>query len=246
LCRVFEQRGITAEADVGDDVGHLRYDVRVGRRWRPLEARRAFLVARINEGEHRGTLGAVNDAPMHIEPVAPDRLLDDLFDPVIKIWMAAMHHPSDHPRAQRFGEALERHTARADFRCLVAFARDGLPVGFTYGYTGRAGQWWTDLVSAALDQDARRHWLNGHFELVEIHVHPERQGNGIGGRLHDAVLDGLPNETALLSTHRGPTAAFALYRKRGWDTLVEHFSFPDQNLDYRIMGLNLQERGPLP
>jgi hypothetical protein len=49
----------------------------------------------------------------------------------------------------------------------------------------------------------------------------------------------LPHETALLSTQRGPTAAFALYQKRGWVTLIERFPFPQENLEYRIMGLDL-------
>jgi ribosomal protein S18 acetylase RimI-like enzyme len=188
----------------------------------------------------------VNEVAVRIEPVAPERLLGELFDPVIKIWMAAMGRAPDHPRAQTFGNSLERHVRRADFRCLVAFAPSGPPVGFSYGYTGNTGQWWTDLVGAALDEEARRHWIDGHFELVELHVHPDRQGEGIGGRLHDAVMADLPNRTALLSTQRGPTAALALYRKRGWQTLVEHFFFPEQNVEYRIMGLELKKADAPP
>jgi ribosomal protein S18 acetylase RimI-like enzyme len=177
--------------------------------------------------------------PASIEAVTPERLLGELFDPVVKIWMAAMRRPADHPRAQTFGSILERHVARAGWRGLVAFGPDG-PVGFTYGYTGAAGQWWTDLVAARMDEATSRRWMGGHFELVELHVRPDGQGQGIGGRLHDELLKDLPHKTALLSTMRGPTAAFALYRKRGWITLIEHFVFPDQNTEYRIMGLDLR------
>jgi ribosomal protein S18 acetylase RimI-like enzyme len=191
--------------------------------------------------KHRGTLGAVNDAPARIEPVAPDRLLGELFDTVLRIWMAATQHAPDHPRAQIFGEAIGRFAERADFRCRMAFTPEDVPIGFTYGYTGSTGEWWMDLVSAALDERARQYWLKSPFELVELHVHPDRQGQGIGGRLHDAVLVGVKNETAVLSTRTGPTRAFALYRKRGWQTLVEHFWFPDQNVNYRIMALDLRE-----
>lgn len=182
--------------------------------------------------------------PARIEAASPDRVLGDLFDPLLRIWMAAMHRPPDHPRAQAFGKILERHVGRDDFRCRVAFLPDGRPVGFAYGYTGARGQWWTDLVAAAMDEATRERWLGGHFELVELHVHPEHQGQGTGGRLHDAVLEELPHRTALLSTQRGPTPAFALYRKRGWETLLEHFSFPQENLEYRIMGLDLERQAP--
>lgn len=185
----------------------------------------------------------VGYAHVDIEAVSAERLLGQLFDPTVKIWLAAMQRAPDHPRAQTWGEILERHTARNGFRCRVAFER-GTPLGFSYGYTGAPGQWWTDLVAAALEEAARERWIGGHFELVELHVHPNAQGRGIGGRLHDAILEDLPHRTALLSTQRGPTAAYALYRKRGWETLVEHFSFPQENVEYRIMGLELAERQP--
>jgi ribosomal protein S18 acetylase RimI-like enzyme len=180
------------------------------------------------------------DVPsIEIEAATPEELLGELFDPVVRIWMAAMGRPADHPRAQTFGAVLERHVKRDDFRCRVARGFDGSPVGFTYGYTGGPGQWWTDLVMARMDETTRLRWTGGHFELVELHVHPDHQGRGTGGRLHDALLRGLPHETALLSTQRGPTAAFALYQKRGWVTLIERFPFPQENLEYRIMGLDL-------
>jgi ribosomal protein S18 acetylase RimI-like enzyme len=188
----------------------------------------------------RGRLVCVHPGAAEIRPLSPDQILGEFFDPMVRIWMAAMRRPPDHPRSQTFGQALQRHVTSRDFRCRVAHGPQGQPVGFAYGYTGCAGQWWTDLIAAAMDEATRDRWMNGHFELVEIHVHPQWQGRGIGGSLHDSILEGLPNATALLSTQKGPTAAFALYQKRGWETLIEGFLFPQETREYRIMGLRLK------
>lgn len=50
--------------------------------------------------------------------------------------------------------SLPRHTKRDGFRCYVAWDADTESIlGFTYGYygyTGRTGQWWHDIVADAL------------------------------------------------------------------------------------------------
>jgi ribosomal protein S18 acetylase RimI-like enzyme len=207
--------------------------------YRPLKCKGTAAVARVHEIEHHGRLVGVDPPSIEIEAATPEDLLGELFDPVVRIWMAAMGRTPDHPRTQTFGAALESQVERDDFRSRVARKPGGRPVGFTYGYTGQPGQRWTDLVTTGMDEATRLRWTGGHFELAELHVHPSQQGRGIGGQLHDAVLHGLPHKTALLSTHRGPTPAFGFYRKRGWVTLIESFSFPEGNVDYRIMGLDL-------
>lgn len=109
---------------------------------------------------------------------------------------------------------LRAHRARDGF--AIAAARDGgRLVGFAYGYTGRAGQYWTDLVAAALDRP-----LDGHFELVELAVHPDAQGGGIGPALISAILAGRPEPRVLLQTHDGDTVAMRLYRRFGFTRMV--------------------------
>jgi ribosomal protein S18 acetylase RimI-like enzyme len=67
-------------------------------------------------------------------------------------------------------------------------------------------------------------------------VLPEFQGQGIGGQLHDLLLQDLPYRHGLLSTLNEETNATALYRRRGWQVLLEPFQFAGVNRLYRIMG----------
>ena len=184
------------------------------------------------------------------------------------ILVAAMSGvPGTPPAAGQLARQLVTHCLRDGFRCLVAFVNwdaepgshpsptpprpyaqhgVGRPVGFTYGYTGSRGQWWTEQVARHMDEVTARQWLGGHFELVELHVHPAYQGQGIGGRLHDLLLQGLPHRRALLSTRQGPTVALALYRSRGWQVVTGPMYFDGAPDPYLIMGKKLQEAPVAP
>jgi GNAT superfamily N-acetyltransferase len=63
-------------------------------------------------------------------------------------------------------------------------------------------------------------WGGGHFEVVELAVVPEMQGQGIGTALHDVLMSELPHRRALLSTWRFDCPARRLYVRRGWQLLV--------------------------
>ncbi|MGP9538558.1 GNAT family N-acetyltransferase [Brachybacterium sp. AOP43-C2-M15] len=112
----------------------------------------------------------------------------------------------------------EQHRSRDDFRLVTAVSAGEL-LGFGWGYTGQRGQWWSDVVAEALgagDAD----WVGGHFELVELAVRPAQQGRGLGGALHDALLDDLPHSRTLLQTDADARGAgHRLYRRRGWSVL---------------------------
>jgi ribosomal protein S18 acetylase RimI-like enzyme len=140
---------------------------------------------------------------------------------------------------ERLGEILERHSARDGFTFLAA-RENGTLAGFTYGYRGGSGEWWHDLVWAAMDEEQRARWLApGHFEYVELHVRPERQRQGIGGRLHDALLarqSGSP--TAVLSTQVDNERALGLYQGRGWRVVVPRLDFGSGRL-FSILGRDL-------
>jgi GNAT superfamily N-acetyltransferase len=84
-------------------------------------------------------------------------------------------------------------------------------------------------------------WIDEAFELVEFAVLPAYHGKGIGGKLHDFALDGLPHRRAVLSTVQSETNALQLYRKRGWRILLDNFYFPSVAKPYLIMGLDLLE-----
>ncbi|NLG72058.1 MAG: GNAT family N-acetyltransferase [Chloroflexi bacterium] len=140
-----------------------------------------------------------------------------------------------------FTDTLRRHSARDGFRFVAAVERPaGNLIGFAYGYTSRPGQWWHDRVTAAMEPEIARQWLSDAFEFVELAVCPEHHGRGYGGRLHDALLEGLAHRTAVLSTMQAETSGLILYRHRGWVTLLENFLFPGLQHPYIIMGKALK------
>jgi len=168
---------------------------------------------------------------------------------ILDVFAAAFDGPPYHegpPDTARFNATPTRHAGYTGFRCYVAQeGGGGRIVGFTYGYAALPGGWWYDIVAAALDPVAVDKWMCDAFEFVELAVHPAVQGQGLGGRLHDALLAGLPYWMALLSTHQSETAGRQLYRRRGWVPLLEHFYFPGGAIPLVILGLALPVR-PAP
>lgn len=177
---------------------------------------------------------------IEIVEVPPDTL-DGERDTIVGIYRAAFAGPpyyEDEEHVQGFRWSLNRHKRRPGFRCLLA-RYNGKATGFAYGATCRPGDWWRDCVAAGLQPEQVACWLEDAFELIELAVLPAEQGKGIGGRLHDALLAGVPHRMALLSTHHSETPAMHLYRRRGWVVLNAPFFFPGIAIPYAIMGLEL-------
>jgi ribosomal protein S18 acetylase RimI-like enzyme len=179
----------------------------------------------------------------YIELLTTDKL-DALRDELISVYYAAFSEPPYHETetdAAQFGRSLLLHAQRAGFRGLIA--RDlasATIVGFAYGYSCLPGQWWHDTIASALPTELSEQWLTDSFELVELAVRPSAHGRGIGGRLHDQLLQGLPQATALLSVVQAATPAMHLYRQRGWVTLLSDFFYPGSNKASSVMGLDLK------
>jgi ribosomal protein S18 acetylase RimI-like enzyme len=171
---------------------------------------------------------------------------------LVSVYAAAMNPPD---RTLSGREAImERHAASPGFRGLAAQA-DGQLAGFTYGFHGETGQWWHDMVAAALAsrsglaipaaEAAGPHitgpggWLDDSFEIAELHVLPRWQGNGIGRSLLLTVADARPERTAVLSTADAPTRARRLYRGVGFTDLLTDFRFSGTEPPYAVMGATL-------
>ena len=119
-----------------------------------------------------------------------------------------------------FTEWLPRHAERAAFAFVAAREGDEV-VGFTYGYAGTYGQWWTDRVAEVLEAEQCAAWLDPpHFEVVELHVRPDRQRRGIGTRLLDDLLARQPHDRALLTARENSQQARSFYAKHGWRELA--------------------------
>lgn len=145
---------------------------------------------------------------------------------------------------RQFHSTLDRHVKNEGFRCVAAMvAASGRFCGFGYGYTSRKGQWWHDQVVRQLDARTVDLWFSDAFEIVELALQPQMQGLGIGGRLHDRLLEPVPHCTAVLSTLDAETRGLHLYQNRGWRIIRNGFIFSGVREPYLIMGLRLKGDG---
>lgn len=169
-----------------------------------------------------------------------------LLTPILEVYsraFAGAPYYQDAGDTLAFEATVQRHAERAGFCGFWACDPYGKLVGFDYGYTGWTESWWHDIVTQGMDPALIEHWLADYFEFVELAVDPEFQGQGIGGRLHDALLACTHHATAALTTAQAETPALRLYRKRGWITIRDNLIFPGDAVKRRIMGKDLILRG---
>ncbi len=178
-------------------------------------------------------------------------------DGCLEVYAAAMGAPRIQLPGRR--SIMEQHTGYPSFRAIAARAGGrpapwrphGHPViAFAYGFHGAHGQWWHDLVRSALtvtrggkEADA---WTADSFEIAEVHVHPDYQGQGIGREMMLRLAAGRPERTSLLSTPDADTRARRLYHRLGFHDLLTGFSFAGAGPPYAVMGtvLPLQDDQP--
>lgn len=128
------------------------------------------------------------------------------------------------------------HLDRDEFVAVTAMRSREL-TGFGYGYRGRPGDWWHDVVTGALDRALAKRWMDDDFEVAELHVHPTHQGRGLGRLILQTLLDSSASRTVVLSTHDRESAARELYRSFGFSDLLREFRFPGSAEVYAILGL---------
>ena len=175
-----------------------------------------------------------------IQPVDADTFRELAAD-AAGVYGAAMNRSPEVVVQRR--DLIAQHAGFTGFLAVAAFDADGATaggrlVGFGYGYPGRPGQWWHDVVAGALGREARKRWLDDGFELAELHVLPEQQGHGIGRALLDSLLARVNSRHVVLSTPDTESRARALYRSFGFTDLRRDFRFPGSDEDYAIMGLD--------
>lgn len=194
-----------------------------------------------------------------LDPAGFGRRLEAL----LEVYAAAM----DVPAAQLPGRraVMEAHAVNPGFRALVVTAPPGSPPGpalsrarrgdkaivaFGYGFHGDRGQWWHDLVRAALTAAAGARtaaaWLDDSFEVAELHVRPDHQKRGIGRRLLYRLTGGLGERTAVLSTMDYESPARRLYRSLGFTDLLTTYQFAGVAESYAVMGAVLPLGGAAP
>jgi GNAT superfamily N-acetyltransferase len=135
------------------------------------------------------------------------------------------------------------HLHRAGAVVVTAVDEHKQLLGFTYGAPGNRGGWWHDTVTSRLTQAERLRWVSDCFEVVELHVRPAAQGQGIGRMLLRHLLSTSTASTAALSALDDPELpARKLYTSEGFTLLRSCFTFPGTPVDYAILAVDL----PLP
>jgi GNAT superfamily N-acetyltransferase len=167
---------------------------------------------------------------------------------VIAVYKAAfldIHEPDPVRAARDRMTHARRHTERRDLRAVAALTDEDQLVGITYAMPGRPGQWWHDVVASALPPATAAHWLGDCLEIVELHVLPEYQGQGIGRALLRELVRDVPHRTAALSALEPPgSRARRLYASEGFVTLLSDFRFPGSYTPYAVLGKELPPPGP--
>ncbi|MPY97214.1 MAG: GNAT family N-acetyltransferase [Actinophytocola sp.] len=157
----------------------------------------------------------------------------------LTIYMNAMNYPQG--TAEQRTPMWLAHMLREGWRNVVALDPDDRLLGLAYGYRGLPGQWWHEQVRKGLSRTGSRDtsWLDDYFELTELHVRPESQGGGLGERLLRDLLAGIDEPKVLLSTPEGPSKAWHLYRKLGFEDVLRDYHFAGDPRPFAILGRRL-------
>jgi ribosomal protein S18 acetylase RimI-like enzyme len=115
----------------------------------------------------------------------------------------------------------------------------GRLVGFAYGMPNDRSHWWSSVIEPHLESNGNGIWLDQSFSVTELHVHPERQGRGLGRLLITTLCAGTSLPRSILSAIDRDTPARALYRSLGYRDLANHVMFPNTAVPYAVMGAPL-------
>jgi ribosomal protein S18 acetylase RimI-like enzyme len=157
-------------------------------------------------------------------------------DDLLEVYADAMGVSAASARGRR--PIVTAHLDRDGLRAAAAYDEDRI-VGVAYGYVGAPGQWWHDQVRSAMTSELASTWLDGAFEVCELHVRPGAQRRGLGRALLDHLLSGPPATTAVLTTPDTQTRAREFYRAGGWVDLVRGLVFPGDPRVFAVLGKRL-------
>lgn len=169
------------------------------------------------------------------------RMAPDLVD----LYITAMQYPSS-LREQRIG-VWRRETSYPGFAAVAAFTDTGALAGVAYGFNGTPDRWWDQQLRSGLRQQSVpehicRELTSNYFEVAEIHVAPELQGQGTGRALLHELLADTERTYVLLSTPEVPAeanAAFGLYRSLGFKDVLRDFLYTGDSRPFAVLGRTL-------
>jgi ribosomal protein S18 acetylase RimI-like enzyme len=157
-------------------------------------------------------------------------------DAAVDIYLTALDRPPEIAPSRR--ASTREHLSEPGFRAVLVWEDEAL-VGFGYGYDDLPGQWWHDIVLAALTPELAKRWMARAFQVTEVHVLPGYQRRGLGRRIVSSLLDGVSRPTAVLSAFDQPTPARELYRSMGFVDVITGLRFPGNVEIYTVMAADL-------
>ena len=132
--------------------------------------------------------------------------------------------------SQRFPWFVDYWGGHEEFACVVAY-QGGEPVGFTYGAPGEPGrEWWREYLTEEPADPST-------FSVSELMLRPAWRKQGLGERLHTALLTGRPEALAVLTVDTKRPRLKAMYEGWGYRKIGERQPFPDSPL-YAVMLLD--------
>jgi len=179
--------------------------------------------------------------------LGPDALTDRL-TAALHVYVCAMGYPLSTARSRR--SLWLDHIRRPGWRAVGSMDANGDLLGIAYGYIGAPGQWWFEEVRRGLRglRSERQAWLADYFELTELHVRPESQGQGVGEALLRGLLAGTDRARVLLSTPESvpgqPRRAWQLYRRVGFVDVLREHRFTGDARPFAVLGRTLPLESP--
>lgn len=141
---------------------------------------------------------------------------------------------------------IQAHSNRKNFKSILVFDACNQIAAFAYGYVGRTGEYFNDLVRekllAAYGTDVANYWLADVFEVVEVAVDAPFRGKGFGDLILTELLKDVDARTALLAVRTDNERAINLYAKHGWEQLLPSVRFPNELTPYMVMGLRVSQQ----
>jgi ribosomal protein S18 acetylase RimI-like enzyme len=181
--------------------------------------------------------------------LGPDEFTDRLPE-ALQVYVSAMGYPPSTARHRR--TLWLDHVRRAGWRATGWIDTSGSLIGIAYGYAGASGQWWYDEVRRGLAgaPPEAQDWLLDYFELTELHVRPDAQGDGLGEGLLRTLLSGTERSRVLLSTpeygRHAPGRAWRLYRRTGFRDVLRDHRFTGDSRPFAVLGRELPLDAPSP
>jgi ribosomal protein S18 acetylase RimI-like enzyme len=132
---------------------------------------------------------------------------------------------------------FDRHSRKPGFRLVLA-EDTGEAVAVGYGYRLPASTtWWSDVLEP-VQPDVTAEDGTRTLAMFELGVTPSRRREGLGTRVHAALIADRPEQRVILNVHHAAAAAQAAYKAWGYRRVTVVIPW-DSAPTYDVMLLDL-------